>query len=320
MAQAAGLDVVAAGHALVDVRMLVDQFPGPDEEAAIREEERGAGGSAVNVAIDVARLGGRSGVAAKIAFDGFGRIVFEELWRSRVDLRGLRISPRGRTGFSIVVVTGSGEVAIYGYKGVAEELSPGEVDVELVSSAAVLHIASLRLDTSIAAARAARGAGRLVSWDPGRRLAALGLGAVRGLLGLVDIVFVNRVEARLLTGAGDPLEAARRIAAAGPRLVVVKLGAEGAVLLDSRRGAAYRVPAYRPGRVVDTTGAGDAFAAAMLLRLARGSDVVEALRYAAVAAGLKVARLGAHSVPGARDVEEALRGWDAYPEELRLGA
>ncbi len=315
------LDVVAAGHALVDVRMVVDRFPGPDEEASIREEERGAGGSAVNVAIDVARLGGRSGVVAKIAFDSFGRVVFEELWRSRVDLRGLRIAPRGRTGFSIVVVAaGTGEVAIYGFKGVAEELAPGEVDEELVAAGRALHIASLRLDTSIAAARAARGAGRLVSWDPGRRLASLGLEAVGELLRLVDIVFVNRVEARLLTGAGDPLEAAERIASAGPRLVAVKLGAGGALLLDRGAGVAYRIPAYEPGRVVDTTGAGDAFAAAMLLRLVRGGGVVEALRYAAVAAGLKVARLGAHSVPEGSVVEEALRRWKVYPEELRLGA
>ena len=318
---APGLDVVAAGHALVDVRMVVDRFPGPDEEASIREEERGAGGSAVNVAIDVARLGGRSGVVAKIAFDDFGRVVFEELWRSRVDLRGLRIAARGRTGFSIVVVSaGTGEVSLCGFKGVAEELSPGEVDRELVAEAAALHVASLRLDTSIAAAGAAREAGRLVSWDPGRRLASLGLRGARELLRLVDVVFVNRVEARLLTGTGDPLEAAERIAAEGPRIVVVKLGAEGALLLDSGRGTAYRVPAYRPGRVVDTTGAGDAFAAAMLLRLVRGSSVVEALRYAAVAAGLKVSRLGAHSVPEAGAVEEALRGWRVYPEEVRRGA
>ncbi|MEB3851784.1 MAG: PfkB family carbohydrate kinase [Desulfurococcales archaeon] len=292
-----GLDVVAVGHALVDIRARVTRLAGPDEEGEILEETRGAGGSAANVAIDVSLLGGRAGVVAKIGFDGFGRIVYEELWRARVDLSGLRISPGHPTGFSFVAIAPGGEIAIYSSKGAAEALEPGEVPGELLARAGAVHIASLRLDTSMAAARAARRGGALVSWDPGRGLAARGLDAAAPLLGLVDVVLVNRLEARALTGSGDPLEAARRIASLGPGLVVVKLGPQGALAYDAREGRALRVPAFRPPRVVDETGAGDAFAAALLLGLARGWGLEASLRLASAVAALKVSRLGSHSVP-----------------------
>lgn len=297
------LDVVAAGHALVDIRVVVDRFPGPDEEAEIRRETRGAGGSAVNVSIAASKLGGKSGIIAKIGFDGFGRIVYEELWESHVDLRGLRISPMDRTGFSIVTIDSTGSIAVYGYKGAAERLEPREVDEEVVRRARAVHIASLRLDTSIRIAEAARESGALVSWDPGRRLASKGLGAVERLLRMVDIVFLNEKEARLLTGE-EPAKAAEIISSRGPGTVIVKMGARGALLYES--GRLSRIKPYTPPAVVDTTGAGDSFAAAALLMLVRGSSVLEALDYASAVAALKVSRLGSHAVPDPREVEEFL--------------
>ena len=297
------IDVAALGHALVDIRFIVDRLPGPDEEAEVVEESRGAGGSAVNVAIDVARLGGRSLVVAKIGFDGFGRIVVDELLKERVGVAGLRIDPARPTGFSLVAISRGGEIVIYSHKGAAEALEPGELPGDAIASARILHVASLRLDTSIEAARLAREAGTLVSWDPGRRLARLGLDRLRDMVSLSDVVLLNRREASMLTGR-PPEEAARLIASLGPRLVVVKLGPEGA--LAYAEGRLIRVPALRPERVVDTTGAGDAFAAALLLKLARGSSVGEALLYASAAAGLKVARLGSHNMPGPREVGDAL--------------
>jgi len=297
------LDIVAVGHALVDIRIIVDKLPGPDEEADIREESRGAGGSAVNVAIDAARLGGRSGIVAKIGFDQFGRIVYEELWRNKVDLRGLRISPQGETGFSIVVITRSGDIAIYGHKGVADDLEPGEVDADLISDAKTVHIASLRLDTSIRAAQLARQVNAIVSWDPGRRLAQLGLERLSPLLRYVDVVFLNQIEAKAMTGR-EPLEAAKAIARHGPRHVVVKMGEKGA-LYYGVEGQKHIEP-YPAPRVVDTTGAGDAFAAATLLRIAQGADILKALQYASLVAALKVSRLGSHNVPSEKEVKNML--------------
>ncbi|MEB3845160.1 MAG: carbohydrate kinase family protein [Desulfurococcales archaeon] len=293
-----GLDVLAVGHALVDVRMRVEGFPMPDMEAEILEEERGAGGSAVNVSIDVSLLGGRSGIIAKIGFDGFGRLVVDELYTHQVDTRGLRIAIGKRTGFSIVVIDREGRTAIYGYKGASEDLTPGELDTEIIRDARIVHIASLRPDTSIEAARTARRSGITVSWDPGRRLARMGAERLASLLSNVDIVFANRIEARLLTGADDPVRAAEILARYGPRIVVVKLGAGGALLHDKTLEKPVHRPARPVERIVDTTGAGDAFAAGFLLCLARGCTSVEALEKGLETAALKIQCLGSHRLLG----------------------
>ncbi len=298
------LDVIAVGHALVDIRIVVDLLPGPDEEAEIREEARGAGGSAVNVAIDVSRLGGTSGIIAKISFDSFGRIVFEELWKSQVDIRGLRINPTGSTGFSIVAISSSRGISIYGSKGVAETLKLGELDEELLGDARTVHIASLRLDTSVRAARTARSHGAIVSWDPGRRLARQGLDRLKSILRYVDIVFLNKLEAEAMTGE-KPDMAAEMIRSYGPRWVVVKLGAQGSLLYGP--GGSREIPAYKPPQVIDETGAGDAFAAATLYRLARSGDIIEALKFASLVAGLKVSRLGSHNIPDSGEIRQLIQ-------------
>ena len=299
-----GLDVVAVGHALVDIRIVVDRFPGPDEEAEIELESRGAGGSAVNVAIDVARLGGRSGVIAKIGFDSFGRIVYEELWRSRVDLRGLRISPSKPTGFSILVIDSQGSIAVYSSKGAAEELSLQEIDEDVIGEAEAVHIASINPEVAVRTATLARSYGALVSWDPGRRMAGLGVEGLSDLLKRVDIVFLNKLEAKAMTGL-EPWEASKLIASKGPRWVVVKLGPEGAML--RHEGGVVHIPPFKPSRVIDTTGAGDAFAAAALLKLVRGEDIVDALTCASAAAALKVSRLGSHAMPSPEEVESLIK-------------
>ncbi len=290
-------EVTAIGHGLVDIRLRVNRFPGPDEEAVILEEERGAGGSAVNVAIDVSILGGESAALVKIGFDSFGRLVYDELWRYNVSLEGVRISARERTGFSIVVIDKEGSIAIYGYKGAAEKLEPHEVDIPVIEKTRALHIASLRLDTSLRAAALARENNAIVAWDPGRRLASLGIEGTRDLLRLTDIVFANMREAMLLANTGDPVEAAKRISRVGPAVVVVKLGADGALLYDKEHDRIIRKPAYKPERVIDTTGAGDAFASGFLLAVARGYSLEEALLSGLYVACKKIERLGSHSLP-----------------------
>ncbi|MCE4614229.1 MAG: carbohydrate kinase family protein [Desulfurococcales archaeon] len=307
-----GIDVVTVGHALVDIRIVVDRLPGPDEEAEIREEVRGAGGSAVNVSIDTSKLGGKSGIIAKIVFDSFGRIVFEELWKSQVDLRGLRISPIGSTGFSIVAISKMGDITIYGSKGVAENFEPWELDRELISDAKAVHIASLRLDTSLEAAKIAKSTGAIVSWDPGRRQARLGINRLRELLPYIDIVFLNKLEAKAMTGH-EPDVAAETIKSQGPRWVVVKLGSQGSLLYGPK--GSKKIPAYKPPKVLDETGAGDAFAAATLFKLVESEDIVDALNYASCVAGLKVSRLGSHNIPDYKEMRQLFSEIDSCPKQ-----
>ncbi|MEM0368720.1 MAG: carbohydrate kinase family protein [Desulfurococcaceae archaeon] len=292
-------DVVTVGHILVDIRFIVSRFAGPDEEASIISQTRGTGGSAANVAIGVSRLGGKSAIIAKIGLDSFGRIAIEELMKENVDVSGVRVSFKD-TGFSVVIIDNEGKIAMYGFKGAAEELEPEEVDVNLLRKAKAVHIASLRVDTSIHAASTAKKHDSIVSWDPGRRLSEKGLDYFRELLKYVDIVLVNRKEARNLTGLDDYKEAARIISENGPPIVVVKRGGEGVYALI--RGTEYDIPAFKVEKPVDTTGAGDAFASGLLLGLIKGYDPRKALLYGNAVAALKIQRLGSHNVPSHEEV------------------
>ena len=289
------IDVVTVGHVLVDLRFLVDRFPGPDEEARILDEKRGVGGSAANVAIAVRRLGLRSAVIAKVGLDSFARIAVDELLKEGVDISGLKISPLSATGFSVVVRDSQGRIIIYGFKGASEELEPRDVDISLIERARFVHIPSLRPDTTLYVAEQAKRLGKEISWDPGRVLASLGLDRLRDVIKLVDIVLANKREVALLTGIEDYKRAARVIKSLGPRIVIVKKGAEGAYALSDE--GEMELPAFPAPRVVDTTGAGDAFAAGLLVALARGYSLDRALRYASAVAALKVSRLGSHAVP-----------------------
>lgn len=302
-------DLVAVGHALVDIRIVVDRFPGPDEEAIVQSQVWGGGGSAVNVAIDGARLGLRTAIVAKIGFDNFGRIIVDELMREGVDITGLRVSSMGRTGFTIVAIDRNGSITMYGYKGVAEELEPSDVVDDIIENTKYVHIASLRIDTSLRVVEIAKKSGAKVSWDPGRVLSKRGLKELEPLIKRVDIVSLNNREASALTGI-DPesyREAAKMIKSLGPELVVVKLGSRGVYALGD--GVDEEVPAVRVDRVIDTTGAGDAFSAGLISGLIRGYNIRKAILYANAVAALKISKLGSHEIPRHEDVVKYI--WEA---------
>ena len=240
---------------------------------------------------------------AKIGLDDFGRMAVDGLMREGVDITGLSVSLTKRTGFSIVARDRNGSITIYSYKGAAEDLHPEDVNRSIISSARHIHIASLRPDTTLKAIEEAVKEGVTVSWDPGRVLSRRGLDQLASIVSRVDIVFVNRAEARNLTGASDYREAARLIRRLGPKIVVVKLGGEGAYILHEE-GEEF-IPAVKPEKVVDTTGAGDSYAAGFIVGLLRGYSVEKAGIYAALVASLKVSRLGSHEAPSHDEVLEA---------------
>lgn len=302
-------DLVSVGHALVDIRIVVEKFPGPDEEAKVLSQVWGGGGSAVNIAIDGARLGLKTAIIAKIGFDSFGRIVVDELLREGVDITGLRVSSKGQTGFTIVVIDKNGNITMYGFKGVAEELEPSDVIDDIIASTRYVHIASLRVDTSLKVIEIAKKNSVKVSWDPGRVLSKKGLKELEAIIKQVDIVSLNNMEAAALTGASPDnyREAAKIIKSLGPELVIVKLGARGVYALGN--GVDEEVPAIKVSKVVDTTGAGDAFAAGLISGFVRGYSIRKAILYANAVAALKIMRLGSHEAPKHDEVVDYI--WEA---------
>uniref|UniRef100_A0A7C1GB57 Carbohydrate kinase family protein n=1 Tax=Thermofilum adornatum TaxID=1365176 RepID=A0A7C1GB57_9CREN len=294
-AEKSRFDVVTLGHILLDLRFCVDAFATPDKEGVIKSQSHGVGGSAANVAIGIRRLGGKSAVIGKVGFDDFGKNALEDLVREGVDISNVRIDAlNGKTGFTLVIIDSSGQIIMYGDKGVAETLTPEEVNTKVLRETEHLHIASLRVDTASSIAKIAKELGVRISWDPGRRQARLGLEALRPVIRYADIVLPNEIEAKAMTGTESIEEAAETLLKEGVGMVIIKRGARGVYVATKRE--VFEVPGYRPEKVVDTTGAGDAFAAGLIMGLKK-FELREAVRFATIVAGLKVTRLGSHEIP-----------------------
>jgi ribokinase len=252
------------------------------------------GGSAANAAAWLAAAGAEPVLIARIGDDERGRSARDELRAAGVDAR-LATDPELPTGTCLVLVGPDGERTMAPDPGANEALRDADLPDELLAAGGHLHVSGYALlrDGSRPAARdaiaRARAAGMSVSVDPSSSalLSADFLDHAEG----ATLLLPNASEAHALTGDSDPELAARELARRFGE-VVVTLGAAGALWTDGE--AVLRAAAEPVESVVDSTGAGDAFAAGLLGERIRGAGVAEAL-----AAGCRLAARAVAS-PGAR--------------------
>ena len=302
---ASGLSHLSVGNLNVDVYMVVPRLPGGDEAVTAEDSYIGPGGAAANYAVAASRAGHRASLLAHTGHLAVDLGLLSSLSRIGVDTSLVSVHENEMPGIVLVLVGSRGERAMVKLPG-ANRLLRGDEAAGLRFT--VVHVASV--GSAIAARVFSSVEAQLRTYDPGGSAYKEGLEGVKRVRGLVDVLYLNKAEYRALTGADpDPSGASKLAALVGARLLVVKLGGEGALAVEPG-GGALRVGALRV-KPLDTTGAGDVFDAYMNAWLAEGSSVEEALRAASTAAGLKVERRGAQSAPSREEVEERLRGGEA---------
>jgi 2-dehydro-3-deoxygluconokinase len=254
------------------------------------------GGAESNVAIGVARLGGAAAWIGRLGDDAVGRRILRGLRAEGVRTHVV-VDPTAPTGMMLKdrPRPDRSRVVYYRHGSAASLIEPRDLSVDVIRSAAVLHVTGINLAISAASAATthaaidlARDAGVPVSVDVNHRSALWDAAATaaenyRALIAKADIVFAGDDEAALVTGTADHGEQARALAALGPSEVVIKLGAHGALAV--RTGQMWRQPAFAV-RVADTVGAGDAFVAGYLAELVAGRTVAQRLRTGAAAGAL----------------------------------
>ena len=190
-------------------------------------------------------------------------------------------------------------------------LSPGFADIpEPYRGARAFHIAAMDLRAQAELLDALRRAGVLLAFDPQEDYIPGNEPRFLQMLRHIDLFLPSGIEVRQLVGHVDYARAAREIAAEGPRVVAVKLGAEGAFVFERETGHHLHVPAY-PARVVDETGAGDAFCGGFVAAVVQGHSVFEAAARAIVSASFVVQTAGWLSALqfSRADAEERLRDY-----------
>ena len=279
------------GDVMFDVvaRLSGPLAPGSDAHAMIRFH---GGGSAANTAAWLAEAGAEPLLAGRVGDDERGRTMRDELRAAGVDA-ALAVDPELPTGTCIVLVGPDGERTMAPDAGANDGLSDADVPDELLAAAGHLHVAGYALlrSGSRPAARAAISRalerGMSVSVDPSSAalLSPEFLDHAHG----AGLLLPNAEEARMLSGEGDPERAARALAARFGE-VVVTLGPDGALWTDGH--TSVRCDAVPVEAVVDSTGAGDAFAAGLLAARMDGAEPAEALAAGAGLAARAVAQAG----------------------------
>jgi len=286
---------------------------------------KAAGGAPANVAVGVRRLGVDAGFIGKVGDDPFGHWLASILERDGVDVSQLRFDDAARTALAFVSLTEEGErdFMFYRHPSADQLHRADEIDLKAVADATILHHGSISLiqepsrSATLAAIDAARGAGRLVSYDPNLRLPLWesAEAAREGMLGpwkLAHVIKISEEELSFLTGSSD-LEAARSLMHDELRLLTVTLGQAGVAWFAGDRSGRVDGFSVKPE---DTTGAGDAFVAALLAALAREPELASdeaaleaALRRANAYAALTTTRPGAiPALPSAAELDRFLAG------------
>ncbi|GHF96918.1 ribokinase [Streptomyces thermodiastaticus] len=294
-------DLLVVGSANADLVIGVERRPAAGETVLGSDLAVHPGGKGANQAVAAARLGARTALLARVGDDAHGRLLLDSQRAAGVDTTGV-LTGGAPTGVALITVDPSGDNSIVVSPGANARLTPEDVRAAaglLARSRVVSAQLEVPLETVVEAVRQLAGGSRFVlNPSPPRPLP-------QELLDACDPLIVNEHEARVILGgeaAGPaPEDWARALLARGPRSVVVTLGAEGA-LVASAEGLA-RVPSVAVD-VVDTTGAGDAFAAALAWRLGAGVPLAEAAAYAARVGAAAVTKPGAQeSYPTAAEVE-----------------
>ncbi|MFB7568782.1 ribokinase [Streptomyces sp. NPDC056165] len=294
-------DLLVVGSANADLVIGVERRPAAGETVLGSDLSVHPGGKGANQAAAAARLGARTALLARVGDDAHGRLLLDAQRAAGVDPAGVLVGG-APTGVALITVDPSGDNSIVVSPGANGRLTPEDVRAAgdlLRASRVVSAQLEIPLETVVEAVRnLAPGSRFVLNPSPPRPLP-------QELLKACDPLIVNEHEAKVILGgaeAGDTPESwARDLLALGPRSVVVTLGGEGA-LVASADGVA-RVPSVKVD-AVDTTGAGDAFTAALAWRLGAGASLEQAAAYAARVGAVAVTRRGAQeSYPTAAEVD-----------------
>lgn len=284
------MGVLVLGSANADLVVAVERRPAGGETVLGGDTVVMPGGKGANTAVAAGRLGCDVALVGAVGADQYGSLLRESLVSAGVRVESVRTSDRP-TGIAYITVTPDGENAIVVAPGANSDVSASDVDALSWDGVSVL-VCSLEVPLSTVehalAVAAAHGVRCVLNLSPVTSVSP-------EALALLDPLIVNEHEALALADSFEGL------LALGPRSAVVTLGGRGAAVVTPEGVVEVPAPAVD---VVDTTGAGDAFAGALAFGLSRGDSLEDAARFAARVAATSVTRAGAQ--PSYPRVDEVL--------------
>jgi len=274
----------------------LDRLPNQGELVATRDFLIQPGGCAANVAVDLSRLGVPASVCGRVGDDFFGAYVQRSLADVGIDTQGILTSAEFGTSKTVILpVTGEDRRFIHTF-GANATLTAADIADEILTPSEVFYLGGYLMLPALRdfelsyRLRRARARGTAVVLDvavPRGRI--FSSDDVLMLLPLVDYFVPNIDEARALTGLDDPYQQAERFLECGARRVLIKLGAGGVLVYDGAHCFELEAP---PVAVVEPSGAGDAFAAGLIVGILEGWGLERMARFASVTGASACTALG----------------------------
>ena len=297
-------DVVGFGALNVDKLFKVNRLAKAEEESFIEDYAEACGGSAANSAVGLARLGCKVGFIGKVGCDKEGDSLVNDFRKEGVDVNGTIREKHGKSGSVLGFVDKKGARALYIDSGVNDTITFDEINVEYASQAQFLHLTSFVGEKSFQTQKrllAALPKSVRVSFDPGVLYARKGFAYLEPIIKKTYVLMPNAIELELLTGEPDYCKGADFMVGRGVKIVAVKLGGDGCYVTDGRE--RHLIEPFKV-KVVDTTGAGDAFCAGFLYGLINGKSLFECGRVGNFVASRCVMKLGARAgLPFGKDLK-----------------
>jgi len=300
------IEVIGLGALNIDHMYRVERIL-EDGEAVVDETKSFPGGSAANTIYGLAKLGVNTGYTGVVGGDEGGKILLQDFQEVGVDISQIRVKPEAKTGSVLCLSDRLGRRSLYVVPGANSLLTMGDLDLDYINQAKVLHVSSFADDRQFKVLlelidRLASSV--LLSFAPGVLHAIKELAILSPILNRTHLLFVNQREVRHLTGEGV-IAGAETCLKQGCRMVVVTLG-KGMTLELGRRAVTavcyirdadseYVVESSQKDTIPssDTTGAGDAFAAGFLYGFLNNKNLEECGRMGDIVARFSIAKIGA---------------------------
>ena len=283
-------DVCVIGDLVVDYIVRVERLPLNPNECQITSSAFKFPGGSANFLITASRLDLKVNVVDVVGDDENGKIILDILGSEGVDLRGVKVVKNARTTQVIILVDGEGNHAFIGVIGV--RLKPEIVDSDLIVKSKYLYVSCYsmmspsEIEATLNAINTAYENNVRIFFDPGPLHRTLPRNILREVISKSYITSLNSSEALGITGVKTVEDAAITLKNMGARIVVVKMGEYGALLLHNSR--LERVESIEKIKAASTIGAGDCFNAGLICGLVKGLNLREAVLLANIVGAVKV--------------------------------
>ncbi|MGM0419690.1 MAG: carbohydrate kinase family protein [Bacillota bacterium] len=290
------VDLLAVGEVLID--LITEEKVTSLAEA--EKYKRHFGGSPANIAMNLAALGKKSALISRVGFDGIGEYLITTLKKRGVLIDGVKVDSENNTTI-VLVTSGKDSPRFIAYRGADKYIESNDIEPADIQKTKIVHLSTFALSASTSRRaiekiiRIAKDKNKLIALDPNYRAKLWegeghGIGYIQDLFSKIDVIKPSLDDAKAIFGTATKEEYIKFFHEAGCKLVILTLGEKGVIISDNKNMRKFNTEA---ARVVDTTGAGDAFWSGFYTGLLSGYTINKSVKIGNAVAAEVIKAVGA---------------------------